>query len=403
VTFQVDEVAHVVASTGLWVITVWRCRRSLRSRGPDRSVWFTIFFLALAGTVDLWPVHQAIDSAAGHPAAGATTTHVFVVLAGLSVIDMWRRVEGKSVARRHCVGAGIAVATVAAPLGSRPAEDAIASANEFYDPSLPAALHWSAYLAFMAWTFCLSIRAAVRYRRMSSRGSRRVGVTLIASGCAGGLAYVGWKAAVVISTWNGAGAAFVRWDSTVDTVVVGPSLLLVASGASFEALSARLDAVRTQSQAWNMLRRVSPLWRELVRVVPHVVLEPPRVLWAEPWSPRHVHLRLHRRVIEIRDAMLTVSAHAPTGLHARAGVLAIEADVPSTRRAAVTEAAWLAAACELYAEGAAIADPRAWPREAGASLIDEARWLIEVAEAGHAARAVADRLLDEHRRQEVRA
>lgn len=46
-----------------------------------------------------------------------------------------------------------------------------------------------------------------------------------------GCLYVGWKASVLVGTGFGFGPTLVAWDTTVDTLIIGPSLLLVAFGA----------------------------------------------------------------------------------------------------------------------------------------------------------------------------
>lgn len=390
-TYLIDDVVHIVASAGLWIVTIWRAPRSLVSTGPDRSVWFTIAFLALAGTVDLGPVHRAIDSSVGHPAAGSVVTHTFVILAGLAVIDMWRRVAGGSVVWHHLVGSVAAIATAVIPLLSEPGRVAVASTNEFYDPTWPAVVHWVAYLAVMTWTFCISISVCRGHRRVSAPGPRRTGVTLIAVGCSGGLLYCAWKATVVVGTGFGAGQALVAWDTTVDATVIGPSLLLVATGASYEAVTARMGAARAHVEVWLALRRMHPLWAALVTAAPQVAFDPPRARVVDLWSLRHVHLRLHRRVIEIRDGIAAVSAHVPAGMQRAAARLA-DTTSGDAQRSAVVEAALVTLGCRLVAMDSPIVTDAARPREALASVLDEARWLVEVVRAAPVATGVADRI-----------
>ena len=152
-----------------------------------------------------------------------------------------------------------------------------------------------------------------------------------------------------------------------------------------------------------LLRRLYPLWESLARAVPHVVLDPPRTRVIDVWSPRNVHVRLPRRVIEIRDAITAISSRVPSGLPTAAEELARSAGLDAVERAAAAEAAWVAAGCRLSEVGAPKADQPARPRDAGSSVSEEASWLAQVAAAAPFAAWAGDRLVEEHQLLEVDA
>lgn len=401
-TFLLGEAVTVVACVVLWGVSIWRCRRSLSSSGPDRSAWCAISFLAAAATLDLPPVQAAVDGWAGHPATSTMLTNVCVATAGFFAADTWRRVAGGSAAWSHRVALLAVVATAAAALLSSPGAAAVESPREFYDPNWPAAMHWITYLSFMTWTIAGSLGMCIRYRRLSDSDLVRTGMTLLAAGCAGGLLFVAWRVTVLLSIVYAGEAGLVRWDTLVAAAVIGPSLLLVVIGASWQVLSARGHALRLSFDAWVALRRLRGLWESLVAVAPDVVLDPPLGRWVEGWLPGRVQLRLHRRVIEIRDGIAAVGAYVPSAAQAGAEQLALTYRREAVDRAAAAEAAWLALGCRLVASGGPLVSQPAWPRDASRNVVEEARWLVQVARAAPFAAWAAERLEADHQRQLTR-
>ena len=118
-------------------------------------------------------------------------------------------------------------------------------------------------------------------------------------------------------------------------------------------------------------RRLYPLWADLVGAVPTVALDPAAGQWQDASRIRDLHLRLYRRLIELRDAWLALRpfmdddlANAVTPVSGRldvadraaleavmlrAGVAALRAQQPATRR-------WTADS----ASGGSMADELGW-------------------------------------------
>lgn len=136
-------------------------------------------------------------------------------------------------------------------------------------------------------------------------------------------------------------------------------------------------AACSQEAARRLLRSLVPLREALVAVVPEAAR--PEC----PGMPMGARFRLHRQVVEVRDAMLAIRAYRDpqAALAAReAGCAAKQGD---DGRAASVEAAVLAAAMRAKTEGCRRL-PRPWPtqqRPSGMDLLSEAEWLAEVSNA----------------------
>jgi hypothetical protein len=84
---------------------------------------------------------------------------------------------------------------------------------------------------------------------------------------------------------------------------------------------------------WSAYWRLYPLWDVLRQVVPEIELP------AEPEMRWNIRYRLHRRVIEIRDAQLVLRPYAKTEVAGLIAAAAKSSDLSPDRTAAVVEAA----------------------------------------------------------------
>ena len=89
---------------------------------------------------------------------------------------------------------------------------------------------------------------------------------------------------------------------------------------------------------WSAYWRLYPLWHVMRQAVPEIELPPEAGL---RWNIRY---RLHRRVIEIRDAQLILWPYSSTAVAELAAAMARESGLPSGRAAAVAEAALIRSA-----------------------------------------------------------
>jgi len=133
-------------------------------------------------------------------------------------------------------------------------------------------------------------------------------------------------------------------------------------------------------------RRLYPLWREQCEAVPDVLLIRPSPRLIDALAVRHLAFRLHRRVIELRDAQLALRPYLDPQVADTACELGRQAGVDGEELRAVVEAASLAAAVDAKTHrrpGSAPEEPAAASggTDLGADLQSETAWLVKVATA----------------------
>jgi hypothetical protein len=129
---------------------------------------------------------------------------------------------------------------------------------------------------------------------------------------------------------------------------------IVAVGSAATATSQRASELRDWRRDYVAHRHLYRLWADLVAAVPTVALDPATGQWQDASRIGDLHLRLYRRLIELRDAWLALRpymdddlANAMTQLTGqpdvadraaleavmlRAGIVALNGQQPATRQ-----------------------------------------------------------------------
>ncbi|MFI5783164.1 MAB_1171c family putative transporter [Nocardia sp. NPDC051570] len=133
---------------------------------------------------------------------------------------------------------------------------------------------------------------------------------------------------------------------------------------------------------WRHCATLYPLWKALCEALPHITLNPPRTKLVDTLTLRNSQLRLHRRLIEIRDGLLImhdwITPEHLNQIHAAIPVASLTDD----QREAATTACWLKVALRAKEIGCApVEDPLDLVRRGGVDAMTELRWLREVADA----------------------
>jgi len=100
-----------------------------------------------------------------------------------------------------------------------------------------------------------------------------------------------------------------------------------------------------QAWLWSAYWRLYPLWHLLCQAVPEIELP------LDPTMRWDISYRLHRRIIEIRDAQLVLRTHSVRILVKLAAAIARESGLSPDRTAAVTEAAIIVSALRFRMSG----------------------------------------------------
>ena len=365
----------------LWAVTLWRLPAALRVP-RQRALWTAFASIAAASTLGQPGVVALVDRLAGIHNLSTLGKNLLGIVGSAAILDFVvaiARPRSLPRARRALTvlaSVSMAALTVLFTLTPRPAE-----VSDFYQANV-GSLSGTAYC--MVFTGCLGIAMSVAtwlfwgYSRHAGAAWLRTGLRLLGAGTALGALYsllrtvlmlLGFLHPRVIS-----GTA-----TTVADAVENAAISLIIVGSSLPAVGVLWRSVRD----WRALRRIQPLWAELTGAVPDIVLDARSHL-----TPR---VRLHRTVIEIRDAVLVLSSYVPEHVREQAERTAELCGVQGDRRTALAEAIWLRTACAAKLDGAAIVrGPERQPAPSSTMALDfdaEVARLLVLSEAYHSAAA----------------
>ncbi|MBU2666326.1 hypothetical protein KOI35_22750 [Actinoplanes bogorensis] len=214
------------------------------------------------------------------------------------------------------------------------------------------------YIMLCLVTFIANVGGYVRHL---APGVLRVGLSLVVAGAALGIVWAGWSGLrPVVTLTTGRSLATTL---PVGTTLGAICLLLWLIGATLTAWGDRITAPLRWWRALRELRRIQPLWRALRTAVPQVALDT-----GGGWPSAGVEFALYRRVIEVRDAQLTLRPYAHPDVSEWLGPAAD----PATLEAAV-----IASALVGHARGRNYGTEHPF-QELDASLASESAWLSEV-------------------------
>jgi len=227
-------------------------------------------------------------------------------------------------------------------------------------------VYWVVYLLYLgiatAATLVLLLRAFGRVRSWLVRTP----VLLLVIGSAGFLVFIGSR---FVAVFGGSDAAV-----ALGTYVSSPHTIGVSLGCSIAAFVPLFLGL----SAWRSGNALYPLWKSLVTALPHIALYPPRPRLMDALLPQNSQLRLHRRLVEIRDGMLIMNDWAqPSDL---AAIEVFVSDVPPELMNPMTTACWLKVAIAVHDAGLPMAvDPLDLVRQGGTDGESELQWLRAVA------------------------
>ncbi|MGH3719405.1 MAG: MAB_1171c family putative transporter [Pseudonocardiaceae bacterium] len=231
------------------------------------------------------------------------------------------------------------------------------------------------YVTYLAAGMTAACRLSLRYARHTADPYLRVGLQLVAMGSAVGILYC------LIYAYNTV-APRTRLAQLAPGVVTSAVLpvtccALLVIGSTIGGWGPRLREGWDWLADYRSYRKLGPLWRALAAVAPEAI--PPADM-----ASLTIGQKRYRRVIEIRDMVLTLRAYRDPAIAAAA------AGEASLAAAAAVEAAVIASAIRARREGrpAAGGPDIALPAQLGTDLTTESHWLEAVSAALQAAIAV---------------
>ncbi|MGW7367115.1 MAB_1171c family putative transporter [Streptomyces sp. NPDC054841] len=327
-----------IGIVALWSVAIARTPQALR-RSEQRPLWFAIVMIAVAMSMHLEPVTEVLARLVPNAHWIDLTKHLVSILDAAAVLWFILQAAGR---RRHTVPVfGIAVLVmgtlVLLDLGGPPhARNQIAPSSDI--PSVPDA-YWWVFFAFhlIADTTCGFV--CWSYGRRDIPRLLRYALRLFGTGIL--LASLLWVLKL----------AYLATRSTVFAPIFSP---VTGIEALFMAAGAALPFLAHLRQWWRYRsahRGLELLWRDLTDTTPDVVFAGGTRLRA---AAVPLQLRLYRRVIEIRDAMIVLRSYVSSAtldqIRRRADG---DADVQAHLVDAYVSAYWLVAAVHARRAGQA--------------------------------------------------
>lgn len=356
----------------LWLVAVWRAPSAVRS-SKQRTLWAAFAALTLSMTLRHPAIMHAIDGGTGVNNLSTLLKHYLGIMAAAAVLEfvyVIARPHSRTGVRQRmaAVGTTMAVLTVLFVFVPRRTE-----AEDFFEHSagsLPATAYLLVWLAYLATAMAMATRLFWGSSRHAGPGWLHTGLRLLGAGTAVGVAYALSRAVYLVLRLTE--AADPDSDASASTVTDAMKLTaigLILVGSSVPAVGVAWRAARH----WRYLRALRPLWHDLTGAVPEVVL-------GEELRRRELRMRLHRRVVEIRDAILALQPYVSAAQRDAAA---------SAARQDLAEACWIEAARHSKLAGRAPYDTvqrrdvGSAGEDAALDLEAEARWLrrIEAARA----------------------
>ena len=335
------------STVALRLPTLWRDRR-------QRSILGCVFALALAETADFPPVAAVL----GVP----ILSHLCGVVAALCLLRFIALVTGTGGRRWQLA---LASGVLSLLVGLAAVSGGIDTRAEVLGGDLPptAIAYWVVLEGYLGAVLVTATVLFWTVGRAAPAGTPRLGLRAIAAGSFLIALYAAVKVTLIVAHGFGVPVDFRAFEPAGHAVQAAGVLLAVGGG-----LVPTTRRARAAASAYRSLLILRPLWKAMRDAFPAIILFSPRRALIELAGVDDVHLRLYRRVIEIRDGMLALRDHLPEG-------------VPAADDPAVTEARGIALALRRRAGGwPPTGRPGSWAA-VGPDMADEVAWLRRVSAA----------------------
>lgn len=334
----------------LWLVALWRLPAAVRVP-KQRAMWVAFTGLAVAATTSISAVGVRIDVLTGVNNASVLARQLVGIIAIGAVLDFviaMARPNLLRASRKPNLVVGLAVmVAMTALFFNVPQPTRVENFYDAYRDSATATGYSLSFVVYLALATAVASWMCFSYSRDAARSWLRAGLRLLGAGTGIGTAYSLFRAAHLVSRLLPFG--FPLGDASVQRVadaIEYSAITLIILGNCI----APVGVLKSTVADLRAIRRLKPLWASLTEAVPEVVL--PASLRRRP------RVRLHRIVIEIRDASRTLSAYATESVRARAHATASAHDYEGERLALTTEALWLRAARQARLDGAPLNDVR---------------------------------------------
>ncbi|MGY5009969.1 MAB_1171c family putative transporter [Streptomyces sp. 900105755] len=316
----------------LWAVAAWRLPGAIRMP-RQRALWIAFASIAVAMTLGMPGVMHATDAFTGVHNLATLGKNLLGIVASAAILDfvtVIARPDSVSALRRVLIPAAadaMTSLTILFALTPRPEES-----DNFFESNMGSAPGTVYYIVcFGSLGLAMAVATWLFWGSSRHAGARwlRTGLRILGTGSTFGLLYSLFRTILMLLGLSHTTVEDARTNQIAD-ILQYTSISLIILGSSIPAIGARWRMLRD----WRSLRRIHPLWAVLTRAVPHVVLD----IHSMRPGPR---VRLHRAVIEIRDAALVLANYASPDLRERADSAAEQHKLTPERSSALAEAIWL--------------------------------------------------------------
>ncbi|MBB1247063.1 hypothetical protein GL263_26460 [Streptomyces durbertensis] len=317
----------------LWGMVLWRAPAAYRAPG-QRMLWLTFAALTVSMTLRLPGVMHAIDEGTGVNNLSTLCKHFFGITAAAALLEFVFGItrpgsrQGVRLRFATALGTFLVLTALFTVIPRDVAADRFFEAHAGAPAATAYLLVWYAYLGTaMAVAASLFLSAA----RQAGAGWLRTGLRLLGAGTGAGVLYALLRVGYLLLRLVGvAGDAEDPAATDATDLLKHAAILLILFGTVIPAWGIGWRGLR---QARH-LRRLRRLWTELTEAVPEVVLD-------EELRRGELRLRLHRRIVEIRDAVLALQPYIDDELRAAAWRAAENSGAEGERLRAVADACWV--------------------------------------------------------------
>ena len=303
------------ALTGIVLVLLWGVVAArlptLWRDAQQRAMWSTLCTLALTKTVATPGVNGLIGELVPN---AQIIPHLLGVLTAFFLLRFLSLITGYDAAHAHAaryqlllaasVFTTLIILMVATPGGIRTRGTDLMSA-----PAGPAAVgYWVVLNDYLGTVLMIATALFWRISRSAPDRLLRNSLRAMASGTLLVAAYAVLKTGLIVAHSFDVTMSIDRIEPRANALrTIGIIVCLV--GAVVPAGGRLRSIIRAYRALWAL----RPLWNVMRRAFPDVILFPRRRALLELAGVDEVQLRLYRRVIEIRDGMLTLRDYLPAG------------------------------------------------------------------------------------------
>ncbi|MEV8509850.1 MAB_1171c family putative transporter [Actinoplanes sp. NPDC051475] len=294
--------------TLLWATVLVRFPTLWRD-AQQRAIWATLCTLALAKTIATPGVNAQLRDVATQPQViphliGVATA--FFLLRFISLITDYYSSRPRA-ARYQLLLAVVVAAVLLTLIMITPGGIKTKGTDLMSTATAPsAAAYWVTLNGYLGTVLAIAGVLFWRVSRSASAGLLRNGLRVITVGTLIMAVYATLKTALIVVHAFGVTIDVEPIEPTANGLRTTGTILAVI-GAAVPATGKIRSIVRSYRSLWAL----RPLWRVIRRTFPEIILFSRRRALVELAGLDDVHLRLYRRVIEIRDGMLALRDYLP--------------------------------------------------------------------------------------------